>query len=137
MDKMLFAVVLALAVTGCDTVRPGPRRGYMNHDDDVFGRTDRMEYTQKHRSVADVFEKMRIDETVNYIAAKERAKARVKAAHPDLAPDVVEKIAKPTIAVRPIENNTGDGRSDSAVTGQMYREIITQLRKTGMFEIIE
>lgn len=137
MDKMLFAVVLALAAAGCETVRPGPRRGYLDPNEDQFGRADRMEYTQKHRSVVDVFEKMKIDKTVNYIAAKERAKVRVKAAHPDLAPDVVEKIAKPTIAVRPIENNTGDGRSDSAVTGQMYREIINQLRKTDLFEMID
>lgn len=137
MDKMLFAVVLALAVAGCETARPGPRRGYLDPNEDQFGRTDRMEYTQKHRSIVDVLEKMKIDKTVNYIVAKERAKVRVKAAHPELSQGVVDASAKPTIAVRPIENNTGDGRSDSAVTGQMYREIITQLRITGLFEMID
>jgi len=125
MDKMLFAVVLALAATGCETARPGPRRGYMNPNDDVFGRTDRMEYTQKHLSIVNIFEKMRTDPmfTEQYDAARSRA--------------IAAKRKRPTIAVRPIENNTGDGRSDSVATGQMYREIITQLRKTGLFEMID
>ena len=125
MDKMLFAVVLALAAAGCDTVRPGPRRGYMNPNDDVFGRTDRLEYTQKHLSIVKVLEQMKTDPmfTTQYDAARKRAAAAGR--------------VLPTVAVRPIENNTGDGRSDSAVTGQMYRELLTQLRKTGLFEMID
>ena len=125
MDKMLFAVVFALSAAGCDTVRPGPRRGYMNPNDDVFGRTDRMEYTQKHLSIVKVLEQMKTDPmfTAQYDAARKRAAAAGR--------------TFPTVAVRPIENNTGDGRSDSAVTGQMYRELLTQLRKTGLFEMID
>jgi len=125
MDKMLFAVVLALAAAGCETVRPGPRRGYLDPNDDQFGRADRMEYTQKHRSIVKVLEQMKTDPmfTTQYAAAKKRAADAGR--------------GLPTVAVRPIENNTGDGRSDSAVTGQMYREIINQLRKTGLFEMID
>ena len=125
MDKMLFAVVLALAAAGCETVRPGPRRGYLNPDDDVFGKADRLEYTQKHRSIVKVLEQMKTDPmfTTQYDAAKKRAADAGR--------------ALPTVAVRPIENNTGDGRSDSAVTGQMYRELIAQLRKTRLFEVID
>lgn len=125
MDKMLFAVVLALAAAGCETVRPGPRRGYLNPDDDVFGKADRLEYTQKHRSIVKVLEQMKTDPmfTTQYDAAKKRAADAGR--------------VLPTVAVRPIENNTGDGRSDSVATGQMYREIINQLHKTGLFEMID
>ena len=125
MDKMLLAVALALVAAGCETARPGPRRGYLNPDDDVFGKADRLEYTQKHRSIVKVLEQMKTDPmfTTQYDAAKKRAADTGR--------------ALPTVAVRPIENNTGDGRSDSAVTGQMYRELIAQLRKTRLFEVID
>ena len=125
MGKMLLVVVLTLAAAGCETVRPGPRRGYMDPNDDVFGKTDRMEYTQKHLSIVTVFEQMKTDPmfTTQYDAAKKRAADAGR--------------VLPTVAVRPIENNTGDGRSDSVATGQMYREIITQLRKTKLFEVID
>ena len=125
MDKMLLAVVLAFVAAGCESMRPGPRRGYMDPNDDVFGRTDRMEYTQKHLSIVKVFEQMKTDPmfATQYDAAKKRAADAGR--------------VLPTVAVRPIENNTGDGRSDSVATGQMCREIITQLRKTKLFEMID
>lgn len=125
MDKMVFAVVLALVAAGCETARPGPRRGYIDPNDDVFGRADRLEYTQKRLSIVKVLDQMKTDPmfTTQYAAAKKRAADAGR--------------VLPTIAVRPIENNTGDGRSDSAVTGQMYREIIAQLRKTKLFEMID
>ena len=116
--------ILMAAMSGCAT-HPGPSRGYMDPNDDVYGRSSRMEYTQKHRSLVDVLEKMKTDPmfTAQYAAAKNRAAAAGR--------------ILPTIAVRPIENNTGDGRSDAAVTGQMYRELIAQLRKTRLFEMID
>ena len=125
MDKMLFAVVLALAAAGCETVRPGPRRGYLDHNEDVFGSASQMEYTQKSRSITHIIAQMLTDPmfTEQYDAARSRAIAAGR--------------KRPTIAVRPIENNTGDGRSDSAVTGQMYRELLTALRKTTKFEMID
>lgn len=125
MDKMLLAVALALVAAGCETARPGPRRGYLNPDDDVFGKPDRLEYTQKHRSIVKVLEQMKTDSmfTTQYDAAKKRAADAGR--------------VLPTVAVRRIENNTGDDRGDSVATGQMYRELIAQLRKTKLFEVID
>ena len=123
--KFVFLASVATLVVGCEAMRPGPRHGYGNPDDDVYGRSSRMEYTQKHRSIVLVLEQMKTDPmfTVQYDNARKRALAAGR--------------TFPTIAVRPIENNTGDGRSDAAVTGQMYRELITQIRKTGLFEMID
>lgn len=127
MNRIEFYGVIAIfvaALSGCVT-RPGPSRGYGNPDDDVLGKSSGMGYTQKHRSIVDIFEKMKTDPTftTQYDAAKKRATDAGR--------------VLPTVAVRPIENNTGDGISDSAATGQMYREIITQLRKTKLFEVID
>lgn len=122
--KGVAFLTVAVAMTGC-AARPGPSRGYKNPDDDVFGKASRMEYTQKRLAIVDVLEKMKTDPmfTPNYDKARKRALDAGR--------------TLPTIAVTPIENNTGDGRSDAAVTGQMYRELITALRKTGLFEIID
>ena len=119
------AAALVFAAGGCEAFRPGPPRGYLNPNDDIYGRASRMEYSQKHLAVVDIIGKMLTDPTftVRYDAAKHRA--------------IDAKRALPTIAVMPIENNTGDGRSDAAVTGQIYRELITVLRKTGKFEMID
>ena len=120
--KMAFLLLLSAVATGCVS---GPSEGYVNPDDDVFGDPNTMEYPQKHRSVVNVLKKMRTDPmfTTLYDAAKARAAAAGR--------------VLPTIAVRPIENNTGDGRSDSEATGQIYRELMTELRKTKLFEIID
>jgi len=122
-----FAVWASMAalVAGCETARPGPSRGYMDPNDDVFGKSSRMEYTQKRLALVNVLEKMRTDPM--FSSQYDKARKRALDAGRTL----------PTIAVRPIENNTGDGRSDSAVTGQMYRELLTALRKTGLFEMID
>ena len=117
-------VVLASAaalVAGC----AAPRGGYGNPDDDFYGRPSPMEYTQKHLSIVRVLEQMKTDPmfTSRYDAARKRALDAGR--------------SLPTVAVRPIENNTGDGRGDAEVTSQMYRELITQLRKTGLFEMID
>lgn len=115
---------LSALLAGC-VAASGPSRGYMNSDDDVFGHASRMEYTQKSRAIDSVIKQMLTDPmfTVQYDAARQRAA------------DAGRRL--PTIAVKPIENNTGDGRSDAAVTGQMYRELLTALRKTGKFEMID
>lgn len=122
MMKMTFAAVVVVCAAGCVS---GPRRGYLNPADDVIGRPGRMEYTQKSRAISQVIEQMLSDPmfTTQYAAACSRAGAARR--------------TLPTIAVRPIENNTGDGRSDSVATGQIYRELIARLRKTQKFELID
>ena len=122
-----FAVCASMAalVAGCETGRHGPSRGYMNPDDDVFGKPPRTGYTQKSLALVIVLEKMKTDPM--FSSQYDKARKRALDAGRTL----------PTIAVRPIENNTGDGRSDAAVTGQMYRELLTALRKTGLFEVID
>ena len=44
-----FAVLASVAalVAGCETARSGYSRGYMNPNDDVFGKPPRTGYTQK------------------------------------------------------------------------------------------
>ena len=121
----IAAVAAAIVVAGCSSTRPGPARGYVNPDDDAFGRSDGMEYTQKKLAMVQIIEKLLTDPmfTPQYDNARKRALAAGR--------------TLPTIAVRPIENNTGDGRSDSDATGQLYRELITAIRKTGKFEMID
>ena len=97
----------------------------MNPDDDVFGKPGSLTYPQKSLALVNVLEKMKTDPM--FSSQYDKARKRALDAGRTL----------PTIAVRPIENNTGDGRSDAAVTGQMYRELLTALRKTGLFEVID
>lgn len=125
MKKVIFAAVVAACAAGCESVRSGPRRGYLDHNEDVFGSASSMEYTQKRLAITKVIEQMLTDPmfTEQYDAAMSRA--------------VAANRTRPTIAVRPIENNTGDGRGDAAATGQMYRELLTALRKTKKFEMID
>ena len=118
----LAVLVSMMAIaTGCASVQPGPSRGYVNPNDDQFGRSDRMEYTQKSRSIVRILEQMKTDPmfSMYYKKALERAHGPGRSR------------MFPTIAVKPIENNTGDGRSDAAVTSQIYRELLTALRKMG------
>lgn len=120
--KRLLLVSAVLALAGCAT---GPGRGYVDKEEDVFGKASRMEYSQKHRKVAESVEKLLTDPmfTQNYTAACARAKEGGR--------------VLPTIAINPIENNTRDGRSDSEATGQLYRELLTAIRKTGKFVMID
>ena len=119
--KMACFLLMSAVAAGCVS---GPSRGYIDPNDDVFGRASHMEYPQMHLALVNVLAKMRTDPmfTTQYDAAKVRA--------------AEAKRALPTIAVKHIENNTGDNRGDSA-TGQITRELITELRKTRLFEIIE
>ena len=133
MSRLLIAVLLVTVTAGCESMRSGPSEGYLNPDDDVFGRAGTIEYTQLRIAMVDLLDnKMKTDPrfTRMYKKACERAGD--------------EKHEIPTIAVRPIENNTGDGRSDSEATGQIYNEISEHLGKmmrqdgkTPMFELID
>ncbi|MGN0833626.1 MAG: hypothetical protein ACI4RD_08280 [Kiritimatiellia bacterium] len=121
MKKLLF-VAVAAALAGCAT---GPGRGYLDTEEDVYGKSSRMEYSQKHRKVAESVERLLTDPmfTTNYDKARKRAADAGR--------------ALPTISINPIENNTGDGRSDSEAAGQLYRELLTAIRKTGKFAMID
>ena len=120
--KSLLFVSATLVLAGCAT---GPGRGYLDKEEDVFGKASRMEYSQKHLKVAESVEKLLTDPmfSQNYKKACVRAQEAGR--------------TLPTIAINPIENNTGDGRSDSEATGQLYRELLTAIRKTGKFVMID
>lgn len=127
---MNFNLVMALMgcmvfCIGCAMPSAGPSRGYADPNDDAYGRSSRLEYSQKSRSVSASVERMLTDPmfTGNYKAALKRAGSVGRTV--------------PTIAINPIENNSGDGRTDSAATGQLYRELLTAIRKTGRFEMID
>ena len=121
MKKVLLATVLA-ALSGCAT---GPRLGYLDPEEDVYGRASRMEYAQKRRTVVASVERLLTDPlfTQNYDRARKRALDAGR--------------SLPTISISPIENNTGDGRSDSSATSQLYRDLLTAIRKTGKFLMID
>lgn len=123
--KTIVVLSLLAVLNGCSAFHSGDSRGYSDPHQDEYGRSDRMEYTQKRRAITIAVERLLTDPmfTDNYKAVCKR----VKDAHRIM----------PTIAVNVIENNTGDGRSDSEATGQIYRELITAIRKTGRFEMID
>lgn len=136
MKRIEYFSVIAIfmaALSGCAT-HPGPMEGYGNPDDDVYGSPWRMEYPQLLRAMEDVLARMKTDPrfTTMYKAACERAIAEKR------------KSKLPTIAVRPIENNSGDGRTDSEATGQIYRNLLAHIGKmmrpdgkSQMFELID
>ena len=119
--KGMLVVCVAVAVTGC----VADRSGYVNVDDDVYGRKDRLEYTQKSRMVGEMVGRMLSDPdfTETYAVAKERA---AKRGH-----------RRPTVVIREIEDNTKPGASDSQTTSQMRKELKAELRKTGKFAVID
>ena len=120
MKRILF-VCAAAAMSGCVS----NRSGYVNVDDDVYGRRDRLEYTQKSRVVGEMVGRMLSDPdfTEMYAIAKERA---TKRGH-----------RRPTVVIREIENNTRPGASDLRTTSQMRKELKAALRKTGKFAVID
>ena len=121
--KKLLVICAVASIVGCAPWNEGV--GYVPVDDDVKGHSGTMEYTQKRRSVVESVERMLTDPmfTQNYDQARRRALDAGR--------------SLPTIAINPLQNNTGDGRSDSEATGQLYRELQTALRKTGKFVLID
>lgn len=122
MKRNLIALCLCGIVFGacCAGCVSRAKSGYISTDDDVYGRSRNLEYTQKSRSVTLMIERMLTDPLFSekYAAAQVRAGGR-----------------RPTISVDRIENNA-DERGD-AVTAQMYSEVITALRKTGKFDLVD
>ena len=119
--KEMLIIVAAAALSGC----VADRSGYVNVDDDVYGRKDGLEYPQKSRVVAEMVGKMLSDPDFSevYAAASERA---AKRGH-----------KRPTVVIREIEDNTTPGASDSQTTSQMRKELKAELRKTKKFAIID
>ena len=124
-EKLFFSALIVAACTGCVTHSPGNSTGYIDPDEDAYGSSSRMEFSQMRRALTVAVERMLTDPmfSTGYSAAQKRAKAAGR--------------TLPTIAINPIENNTGDGRSDSAAAGQLHRELYTAIRKTGKFEMID
>lgn len=123
--KTLTTAGLLLAVccsVGCNGAVSSP---YVPKDEDVLGRASRFEHRQKSRSVEESVDRMLTDPTFDgsYREVAERAQAAGR--------------KLPVLAVKPILNNTGDGRSDSAATRQMFEALKAALRKTGKFEVVD
>ena len=122
MKGVFVVVTAAIALGGC--VSDGRGR-YVNVDDDVYGRKDKLEYPQKSRVVSEMVGRMLSDPDFSeiYATAMERAEKR---GH-----------KRPTVVIREIEDNTTAGASDSRMTGQMRKELKAALRKTRKFAIID
>lgn len=119
--KGMLVAFAAAAMAGCVS----NRSGYVNEEDDVYGRKDRLEYTQKSRMVGEMVGRMLSDPDFGetYAVAKERA---AKRGH-----------RRPTLVIREIEDNTRPGASDSQTTSQMRKELKSAIRKTGKFAVID
>lgn len=122
MKRLGMTILLAALAAGCQTA-PTSRYGDVN--DDIYGRKDTMEYTQKSRSVDEMLEAMLSDPdfTELYKDAMKRAKKRHH--------------ARPTVIVEEIEDNTHAGSNDFVATSQMRKELKVALRKTRMFRVID
>lgn len=119
MKRLGLAVLIVTVASGCATSR------YGDVDDDVYGSKTRMEYTQQSRAVAEMVEKMLSDPDfdVFYQEALERAAAR---GH-----------RRPTVIVARFEDNTHPGSNDFETLSQVRRELMTALRKSRKFTVID
>jgi uncharacterized protein (TIGR02722 family) len=122
MKKLGMALALAALAAGCQTA---PTSRYGDVDDDVYGRKDKMEYTQQSRSVDDMIGQMLADPDFSdfYEAAQTRAASR---GH-----------KRPTVIVGKIEDNTRPGSNDYLSTSQMRTELKEALRKTKKFAVVD
>lgn len=122
MKKLGMTILLAALAAGCQTA---PTSRYGDVDDDIYGRKDKMEYTQQSRSVDEMFEAMLSDPDFSglYKDAMKRAKKR---GH-----------KRPTVIVGDIEDNTHPGSNDYLATSQMRKELKVALRKTKKFAVID
>ena len=123
--KLFCPAGLLLAVccsAGCHGVASSP---YVSRDEDVLGRASKFEHRQKARSVEEAVARMFTDPTFDesYREVADQAKAAGR--------------KRPVLAVKPILNNTGDGRSDSVATRQVFEAIKASLRKSGKFEVVD
>lgn len=117
MKTLLGVLALAVVCLGCQ----GPARmGYMDSADNVFARPDSLSQSERRRSVADAISRMQTDAAFMsvYAAVKNRRMDRL-----------------PVVAIRPFENNTGDGVDDARATASIYKACLTALRKTGLFTV--
>lgn len=122
MLEKMFSLFAIVSVVGCANERAG---GYVSLEDDVYGRPSKLEYTQKSRAIVEIVEKLLTDPTFSRMYADASSRAITKGQ------------TLPTIAILPLEDNTGPGSNDSETTSQIYRELQTVLRKTGKFKIID
>jgi PBP1b-binding outer membrane lipoprotein LpoB len=122
MKKLGMAILAVAMAAGCQTA---PTSRYGDADDDVYGRKDKMEYTQQSRSVEDMIGQMLTDPDFSgfYEDAMARAAAR---GH-----------KRPTVIVGKIEDNTRAGSNDYLSTSQMRTELKEALRKTRKFAVID
>ena len=101
---------------GCNGAVSSP---YVPKDEDVLGRASRFEHRQKARSVEEAVDRMltdpAFDESYREVADQAKAAGR----------------KRPVLAIKPILNNTGDGRSDSVATRQVFEALKASLRKIG------
>ena len=122
MLKKALSLFVIVSLIGCTSERTG---GYVSQENDVYGHPSELGYTQKSRAIVEIVEKLLTDPTFSRMYADARSRA-------------VQKGRKlPTIAILPLEDNSGPGSNDSETTSQIYRELQTVLRKTEKFKIID
>ena len=122
MKKLGMTMLLVALAAGCQTA---PTSRYGDVDDDIYGRKDKMEYTQKSRSVTEAVEAILTDPdfTYSYKAAMKRAKKR---GH-----------ARPVIIVNQIEAGEDPETTNYEATSQMRKELKMALRKTRKFLVVD
>ena len=120
MKKLGMAIWAAALAAGCQTA---PMSRYGDVDDDVYGRKDKMEYTQQSRAVVEMVENLLTHPDFEDIYADAKARATAR------------EHKRPTVVVHwPI--TPLPGHSDYE-TSQMRTELITALQKTRLFRVID
>ncbi|MBR4188851.1 MAG: hypothetical protein IKQ55_02700 [Kiritimatiellae bacterium] len=122
MKRLGMTILAAALAAGCQTA---PTSRYGDVDDDIYGRKDKMEYTQQSRSVTEAIEAMLTDPdfTDFYKLAKKRAKAR---GH-----------VRPVVIVDKIEAGADPETTNYEATSQMRTELKEALRKTKKFVVVD
>ena len=122
MKKLGMAILAAALAAGCQTA---PTSRYGDVDDDVYGRKDKMEYTQQSRSIDDMIGQMLTDPDFTEFYEEAAGRAAVRGHK------------RPTVIVGKIEDNTRAGSNDYLSTSQMRTELKAALRKTRKFTVID
>ena len=122
--KNVFGAVVVVAlfvVAGCASSEP--TSGYVNEETLVFDRADVLTQSERSRLVTEVVGRMLTDPMFSLrYAEKKKAKSEG---------------VLPVVSLSALENNVGDGRSDSLAMGQFSKELMVALRKTGKFDVID